>query len=59
MKEASKFASIRVDARQVRTLLQIALPTGERKIVKLRWAAMLFGKNMLNMETAPKSRLRN
>ena len=31
----------------------------ERKIVKLCWAAMLFGKNMLNMERTPKGSLRN
>jgi hypothetical protein len=47
MKEASKFARFQVDARQVRSFLQIALPTCERKIVKLRRPAMLLGTDIV------------
>jgi hypothetical protein len=58
MKEACDFPGFGIDARQVGAFLQIALPAGERQIIKMRGPAVLFGNNVLDMERAAKESLR-
>jgi hypothetical protein len=58
-KQASELTRFWVDACQVCTLLQIALPTSERKIIQLRQATVLFSKNMLDMKGTLRGSLQN
>ncbi len=59
MKKASDLARFGIYARQVWTLLQVALPAGQRKIIKASKSAMLLGHNVLDVETSSKQSLRN
>ena len=47
-----------VDARQIGTFLQVAVPTCERQILKPGLASVLFGNNVLDMERATERQLR-
>jgi hypothetical protein len=56
---ARYLARFGIYARQVWTLLQVALPRGQSKIIKACKAAMLLGHDMLDVETPSKQSLRN
>ena len=51
-------SGVRVDARQIGAFLQIAVPAGERQIVKLVRPAVLSGNDVLDVERTAVSRLR-
>ncbi len=59
VKEANDSPSFRIDSGEIRSLLPIARPTGERQIVKLREAAMLLCDDMLNVKRASEGRFGN
>jgi hypothetical protein len=46
----SDLGSFRVDACQVGTFLQVAMPTGQRKVVQLRRSTMLLGNDMFQVK---------
>ena len=46
-----------VDARQVGAFLQIAIPTGERKVVSASRSSVLPGDNVFNVKCAAEGRL--
>ena len=58
MKEGRDMAGRWVDSRQVGTFFQVAAPTGERKVVKAGWSAMLPGDNVFGVESAAERPLR-
>ncbi len=51
MEQAHYFAGVRINARQIRTLAQIAVRTGESEIARIVIPTMLARSNMLYMET--------
>jgi hypothetical protein len=57
MKKRRDLPGVRIDARQIGTLLQVTVPTGERKIVKLRRSALLPGDDVFNVKRAAERRL--
>ena len=59
MKERSDLSGLRIDTGQIRTFLQVAVPTGEREIVKLRRATVLPGDNVFDVERTAEGRLRD
>ncbi len=59
MKQASHFPAYGIYAGQVRSLLQIALPTSKREIIKRGRSSMLFSDDVLDVQRARKRGLRN
>src|SRR5262249_10883039 len=57
VKKWNRLHRFRIDTRQIRTLFQVAVPTGEREIVKLRRTTVLLGDNMFDVERTAERRL--
>jgi hypothetical protein len=59
MKQWSNTTSFRINATQIRTFLQIALPAGQRKVVGSIWTAVLPGDNVFDMKGTLERSLRD
>lgn len=57
MKKRRDLPGFRIDASQVGTLLQVTVPTGKSKIVRLRRSAMLPGDDVFDVKRATECRL--
>ena len=59
MKQRRYLRRFGIYACQVRTLLEISVPTGKREIVELGGPAVLAGDDVFDMKRTPESGLRN
>ncbi len=59
MEQARDFSSIGINARQVWTFFQVALPTGKGKIVKMRRPSVLFSNDVFHVKRPTEKSLRH